>query len=225
MGVRVIFPDLEQSHITMAPVAKLVDTYRAQFGKVKFETKELLPASVHAKHLKHMREVYGESIIRIGKELEKEGLNFGINGCLSVREGDWVLITSTGSRLAHLEDEDLSLVSINQSLLKKAVYWYGAKVPSSETPLHLVLYDRMPKAGSIAHTHAPVITYNSRYVALKTKEYVPYGEFEHIDELLELIETHGFGIMRLHGEVAVAEDLQAIYYKLKSYLTEASPYE
>lgn len=217
-GVQVVLPDFEQDHITMAPISKIVDSYRARFEKVKFQMVQLPKSAQLSTQLIDMRHRHLDALQSLGKQFEDEGLNFGVNGCFSVREGDWMLITTTGSSLATLSPSDLSLVAIKQSHDRKLVHWYGDHAPSSETPLHLELYQRMPSVECIAHTHAREITYNTDYAHLKTQEYIPYGEFDNTEELIALIEEHGFGIMRLHGEVAVGGTPERVYETIKSYL-------
>jgi ribulose-5-phosphate 4-epimerase/fuculose-1-phosphate aldolase/3-polyprenyl-4-hydroxybenzoate decarboxylase len=217
-GVNVILPDFEQGHITMAPAQKIVDSFRARFIKVKFNATKLKYTKTLQSTLERARNHYIDEFSRIGIQCEKDGINSGVNGCLSIRWEDWILITTTGSHLSSLKPEDLSLVPIIRSFKNKAIYWYGDKMPSSETPLHLSLYGELSTIKAVAHTHCSAITYNPDYSTIKTENYIPYGEFENSKDLIDLIKTNGFGIMRLHGEVAAALSMDEAYDKIRSYV-------
>lgn len=217
-GVNVILPDLELDHITMAPVAKIIDTLQSRFSKVKFESHKIDGNTDLDMILNGLREKYFDEFRCIGLQSKQDGANNGVNGCASVRVGDWALVTATGSYLADLGVTDLTLVSIDNSIKNKKVHWYGDKTPSSETPLHLSLYDKMSGVHAIVHTHCNTITYNPDYSELKTKNYISYGEFENLTDLIALVKQDGFGIMRLHGEIAVGLSIEKAYANIKSYI-------
>lgn len=216
-GVHVVLPDLELGHITMAPTQKIVDSFQARFSKVKFNAIKLKDTKALKSTLGWARNHYIDEFIRIGRQSEQDGINSGVNGCLSVRWEDWILITTTGSHLSRLKPDDLSLVPIIRSNKNRTIYWYGDKTPSSETPLHLSLYGELSTIKAIAHTHCSAITYNPDYSTIKTENYIPYGEFENSKDLIDLVKTNGFGIMRLHGEVAAALSMDEAYDRIKSY--------
>ena len=218
-GGRVIYPDLETDHITMVCTDKIVDTFHATVSKVKFASRllegieyEAIRRRALADHLAAFREV--------GETAALDGLNSSIHGCLSVRlDGQRVLITATGSTLSSLQDEDLTVVDLPASLDAQEIHWHGQRPPSSETPLHLAIYAACPDAQAVLHTHCPDITYNPSYRDLKTEAYVPYGEFAVYDQMKDVLQANnGFGIMRMHGEVAYGSSLEDTYGKLRQYL-------
>lgn len=217
-GVHVIYPDLELEHITMAPTQKIIDSLQARFSKVKFKSIQLKQTLELDNKLKQLRDKNRLTFKNIGIEANKDCHNSGVNGFLSIRDSDWMLITSTGSCLHELDMDDLVLVDIKRSNKEKIIYWYGDKTPSSETPLCLSLYDQFLNIKAVAHTHCHLVTYSLDYLNLKTKTYIPYGEFENSADLIELIKTNGFGILRLHGEVAIGNNIEEAYLKIKSYL-------
>jgi L-fuculose-phosphate aldolase len=89
------------------------------------------------------------AIIRTGRDGWKRGLYNGMNGNISVKTGGRMLITGTGSAKGHLVPEDLTLMDRNS---RKVL---TGPPPSSETPVHLAVYDQQPGAGAIVHTHPP----------------------------------------------------------------------
>ncbi|HEV2412748.1 MAG TPA: flavoprotein [Candidatus Saccharimonadales bacterium] len=218
-GVRVIWPDLEIDHITMVCPEKIVDTFHTTISKVKF--------TAHQFDNDTVRKVYGQAIKEylptfkeVGLRAAGDGLNYSIHGCMSVRISEkWMLITSTGTSLAHLEEDDVTLVDMAMSNKHKEIYWHGQKLPSSETPLHLSIYKSCPETHAVIHTHCPQITYNPNYMHLKTEAYVTYGNFEVIEPLRDiLLANDGFGITRMHGEVVHGPTLINAYEKLRVYL-------
>ncbi len=217
-GIHVIYPDLELDHITMAPVQKIIDSLQARFSKVKFNLIHLNKTPELDYKLRQLRQKNILNFQDIGINANKDCDNSGVNGCLSIRDGDWILITSTGSKLHELDLEDLVLVNITKSNDDKIIYWYGDKTPSSETPLCLSLYYQFSNIQAVVHTHCRMITYNHDYLNLKTKTYIPYGEFENSDDLIELISKNNFGIIRLHGEIAIGSNIKEAYLRIKSYI-------
>ncbi|MEU6712807.1 3-oxo-tetronate 4-phosphate decarboxylase [Nonomuraea sp. NPDC046802] len=88
-----------------------------------------------------------EAIIAAARSLFQRGLTHGSTGNLSVRVGDRVLVTPTGSSLGTVEAPDLSLIDLN-----------GAHVhgpgPSKEAFLHAALLRARPQANAVVHTHS-----------------------------------------------------------------------
>lgn len=76
------------------------------------------------------------------------GLSPGSSGNVSARVGDLMYISSTGVGMDQLEADGLSVVSLSGEVLD------GPK-PSKEYPLHLAMYQRIPSAQAVVHTHSP----------------------------------------------------------------------
>ena len=77
------------------------------------------------------------------------GLSPASSGNLSLRVGDDdLVISASGSQLGHLDQDTLSVVSIQGELRS------GPK-PSKELPLHLAFYRRDPGYRAIVHLHSP----------------------------------------------------------------------
>jgi L-fuculose-phosphate aldolase len=89
------------------------------------------------------------AIIRTGRDGWKRGVYNGMNGNISIKAGSRMLITGTGSAKGHLSPEDLTLMDLpTREVL-------SGPPQSSETPVHLAIYDQQSKAGAIVHTHPP----------------------------------------------------------------------
>lgn len=92
-----------------------------------------------------------QDLMDAGRALVDLGLSPGASGNLSVRDGDRVLVTGTGTMLGRLQPQDLAIVGLDGRHLE------GAKI-SKETPLHLGLYRRDPQFAAVIHLHSPWAT-------------------------------------------------------------------
>lgn len=91
------------------------------------------------------------AVVAAGRALADAGLVSGTSGNLSARVGDLVVISPTGSELARLDSDELTVVDLDGGIVA------GTLAPASELALHLSVY-RNGDAGAIAHTHPPVAT-------------------------------------------------------------------
>ena len=89
------------------------------------------------------------AIIHTGRDGWQRGLFNGMNGNISVKAGDRMLITGTGSAKGHLTPKDLTLMDLNTREV------ISGPPQSSETPVHLAVYADQPEARAIVHTHPP----------------------------------------------------------------------
>ncbi len=82
-----------------------------------------------------------------GAHLASLGLSPGSSGNLSIREEDHVLITPTGTDLAAIDTDGLTVLDLEGTHLD------GPR-PSKEFPLHAALYRRDPTARAVIHLHS-----------------------------------------------------------------------
>ncbi len=86
-------------------------------------------------------------------ELAREGLVAGSNGNASMRlDDDTLLVTPTGTSYRTMTPEDLLIIDMEGGPVE------GDSIPSSETALHLAIYQARPDAGAVIHTHSPYAT-------------------------------------------------------------------
>ena len=92
------------------------------------------------------------SMVKLGESLFNRGYSSGSSGNMSVRlpEGN-ILATPTNSSLGRLDPEQLSLVSIEGTLLS------GAK-PSKECTFHRAIYKARPSCNAVVHLHSTYAT-------------------------------------------------------------------
>jgi len=69
------------------------------------------------------------------------------SGNISVRVSDGIWITKTGKSLYNIRGKDIVKIG-----LEKDIRWNAA---SSETPIHIEIYKKIPEAKAIIHSHSP----------------------------------------------------------------------
>jgi ribulose-5-phosphate 4-epimerase/fuculose-1-phosphate aldolase len=87
-----------------------------------------------------------DTLVERGKSLYDRGYAHGSSGNLSVRIGDGVLITPTGSSLGRLDAARISKIGFDGTLVT-------GDPPSKEAFLHLAMYAERPAAKAIVHLH------------------------------------------------------------------------
>jgi len=91
-----------------------------------------------------------EQLVSYSIRLLEDGLAVGSAGNMSVREADQVLITPSGIPYRDMGPADVCVVALDGTLLG------GGQEPSSETPMHLAIYETT-RAGAVVHTHSPEV--------------------------------------------------------------------
>jgi len=88
------------------------------------------------------------AIISVGKRLFSLGFMSGGSGNLSVRTGDGILVTPCGLCKGNIAEKDLVLTTPEGQVLS------GGE-PTSELPMHLLIYKRRPDINAVIHIHGP----------------------------------------------------------------------
>ena len=91
-------------------------------------------------------------LVACGRDLLARGLLSQTSGNLSIRLGDEVLITPTSMEYDLIEPADIVVAGLD------GVVHRGSRRPSSETPLHCLVYQTRPDISAIVHTHSPHAT-------------------------------------------------------------------
>lgn len=86
-------------------------------------------------------------IIEVARSIFDRGLSHGRTGNISVRLGDRILVTPTGSSLGTVTAEELSVIDAEGRHLE------GAK-PSKEAFLHAAVLRARPQDSAVVHTHS-----------------------------------------------------------------------
>ena len=147
----------------------------------------------------------GRAIIEAGRDGWLRGLFAGFNGNISVRQGDRVVITATGSAKGHLAPRDLAVVDPATGGALSAAR------ASSELSVHLEVYRNQPRAMAIVHTHPP------RLVALSLRGpgpllTLPLFEGRVFADKLTRVPDHRPGTPELGRAVGLASrDFEAVF--------------
>lgn len=101
-----------------------------------------------------------EALVAACRHLAARGLSPGGSGNLSVRVGDALLITPTGSSLSRVTTRDLAVAPVDPGAATAAgpgapVERSAGPVPSKELPLHRAVYAARPDAVAVVHLHSP----------------------------------------------------------------------
>ena len=95
----------------------------------------------------HVSQAARQQLVASAARLSQLGLSPGSSGNVSVREGDAIVMSPTGSDLAALDVDHLSVLDFNGTLLE------GPKA-SKEYPLHRAMYRRRPEHMAVVHLHS-----------------------------------------------------------------------
>lgn len=88
-----------------------------------------------------------DAVVAVARSLFERGFTHGSTGNISVRVGDRILVTPTGSSLGTVLPDELSLIDA------KGTHVGGAK-PSKEAFLHAAILRSRPQSNAVVHTHS-----------------------------------------------------------------------
>lgn len=171
------------------------------------------------------------AVVAAGARLAARGLVIGTGGNLSVRAGDRVLVTPTGVALGELSPAQLTVVDLAGTVIE------GELAPTSELPLHLMVY-RSTGAAAVAHAHAltsiavgavldvlPAIHYTTLLLGgeVRVAPYATFGSDALAKHVTAALDGRAAALMRNHGSVAHGADLNQACERLElvEWLAEA----
>jgi flavoprotein len=206
-NITVVWPDLTRDHITMTSHQKVIDSVLFRLKTIKYCYNKIDDSVDGLDDLV-------KSVVCDVRDIflkKKTQSNQGVSGCLSVGlKNGRVLVSATGAKINQLKENDLVVVERDGDTIK----YYGERMPSSDAPMHLEIHKKCPKANVVLHLHRTAVTYGDDFADMKTKEYIPYGEFGVLDELVEKLQQDDYAILKLHGEVVIGSDFEDVYRKL-----------
>ena len=168
-----------------------------------------------------MNEAFARNqIVEFGKSLFDRQLTGGSTGNISVRVGDRVLMTPTGSIMGSLDGDRLSVFDSAGSHV-------DGDRPTKESVLHLAVYNARPDANAIVHLHSPYsvavsclngidtqdmlppITayYVTRVGKLPVVPFYPPGDADLAAAVGEQAKSHHAIMLAHHGPVVAGKDL------------------
>jgi L-fuculose-phosphate aldolase len=166
-----------------------------------------------------------QAIVRVAKRLDDKGILTSTDGNLSARLPDGgTLITPSGSCKGQLEAEKIVRLFRDGSARSGR--------PSSEIALHRMIYARRPDVQAIVHAHPP---YATAYAvagmpldqpilseAILTLGRVPVASYamptaEELARSVEpLVEHHDAVLLRFHGAICFARDIEQAGYLMET---------
>jgi L-fuculose-phosphate aldolase len=169
-------------------------------------------------------------------ELERLHINQGMAGNLSVRCGEWMLITPTGVPY----DKMTAAMIVRMPIETDYGAWFGPLAPSSEWRMHLDIMLARRDVGAIIHTHAVYATTLSllhkpipaaHYMVaafggatVRCTKYAPFGTKELSDLAIDgLADRHGV-LLGQHGMLVTGRDLPEALWRAVELETLAKMY-
>ena len=151
-----------------------------------------------------------EEMIKVGRRLYDAGLAVANSGNISARLNDEdILITATGTHLGSLKDSDIVVVNLS------GANDFSDKKPSSELPLHSLIYKNFP-VKTVIHCHPPLINAyfavsdSIKALTFETKFYL--GEVPVLTQetptvtktqpVIDALRSNNLVVLKNHGAVA-----------------------
>jgi L-fuculose-phosphate aldolase len=159
------------------------------------------------------------AVAACGRRLVSTGLVVGSAGNVSVRAGDQIAITPSGVPYDRIEPADVCVIDLAGRLLD------GPDRPSSETPMHLSVYDSTD-AAAIVHHHGvhsaavstvldelPAIHYATTQLGgtIRVAGYETYGTPELALSVHAALEDRTGALIQNHGAVAYGRSLDEAF--------------
>lgn len=164
-------------------------------------------------------------IIKYGDIIDSKNFSPGASGNISVRCGDKILITASGSSNGNLAYEDLVLIDFEGKVID------GKKKPSSENMLHVEFYKKRQDVNAIIHVHPPflssfaaarkgleepVMAENVYYFGkIPLAEYALPSSRRLVDCTAKYFDKYNAVLMANHGFIVGDVDLDQAYLKLE----------
>jgi len=165
-----------------------------------------------------------EDVVLYSHRMQAEHLTYWTGGNISRRvdgEPHLFAVTPTNTPYDILTPDDVTIATIEGEIVE------GRKKPTSEFPLHTLLYQRRPEVGAIVHTHAvgamtfaalgwtlpPILTgwVEAAGGAIVTAPYARPGSPELADAVAEALMDRGACFLRHHGLLAIGADIHHAY--------------
>jgi len=151
-----------------------------------------------------------EEILACGRRLDSAGLTPENAGNISVRTGNGMLVTVGGVNKGHMRSSDVVEV-VGFDFVKAKVV--GEREPSSEVPMHWLIYQSYPMAQAVIHAHDDIVLENAGKLKLTlgvhvTENEASYGTQDQAYEVVEALAHAQYAVIRGHGIVCMGQVLR-----------------
>ncbi len=99
-----------------------------------------------------MNRLHQETVADIARQCARLGFVASYDGNVSLRAEDGIYITATRTLKANALPEDICLISLDGTLIE------GKRPPSTESLMHLYIYNQRRDVQGIVHAHPPATT-------------------------------------------------------------------
>jgi L-fuculose-phosphate aldolase len=130
-------------------------------------------------------------------------------GNVSIRHGNGLLISASGSNLGCLEKNELTFLK-HCDEAAECVTYHGWLKPSSESIMHWLIYQNRPEAQAIIHAHDEFATRPELLAGEveESKREEPYGTIELAHMAIATFKrAKQIIVLKNHGYVAIGPDL------------------
>ncbi len=146
----------------------------------------------------------------------------GSSGNLSFRikenEINFIITASRTALRNDMQDSDFSEV-VGFDNVNNIVVGKGSKIPSSESVMHFLIYQKRNDINAVFHGHSPDILNLAKKINIPvTKKEEEYGTLSLADNVVNLIENNDFIIIRNHGFVSVGKNMNEAYQNIVDLL-------
>jgi len=181
-----------------------------------------------------MREelILRRAICEVGRLLYERKLVVATDGNLSIRlDKRNILITPAGFCKGFLSPPDIIRLPLTCSLAPSLLGSLSRARPSSETPMHLAIYQTRPDISAIVHAHPP---YATSFAASGRKldanlipetrifdgpvgraPFVKPGSDKLAQSVARVLKDHNYCLLARHGAVSLGNNLLEAYYRLE----------
>jgi L-fuculose-phosphate aldolase len=167
-----------------------------------------------------------EGLVTFGRRLLSDDLVQGTSGNLSVRAGELIAITPSGIPYQEMAPADICLVRPGEPDTPTG----GGGRPSTETPMHLAVY-QATDAAAIVHTHSPFVVALSTVLdelpavhyamaglggPVRVAPYLRFGTPELAEAAIAALAGRTAVILRNHGALAYGATLEQAYDRART---------
>ena len=165
-----------------------------------------------------------KEIIKYGRLAGVKHLTSGLSGNISVRAGDKIVITATGTANGYLEPTDLTVIDFDGNIIE-------GKKPSSEKFLHIEFYKQREDINAIFHVHSPYLTafaasdtpLNEKILPevvftldeIPVAEYAIPGSMDLVEETSKFFKNRDVILMKNHGVIVGGKSIKDAFLKLE----------
>lgn len=173
-------------------------------------------------------------IVKFGKMLYDKDLTSATSGNISIKKGNCIYITATGTALGFLNEKDIVEIDMDGNELS------SNQKASSEKFMHLAIYKKRPDIQAIIHCHAPfttafaacrkelsapIVAENILYFGkIPVADYAMPSSTQLVENTSKWFKDYDTVLMANHGIVAGASDIQNAFFKIETAETYAKTY-